>query len=78
LVAGVGCAPSGVATTVLTAGLHDVGLRMNGPVPPGGRPCSVNAIFSVNRSRPPDVFGTSATTESSPPSVARAWIVVGT
>ena len=43
-VAGV---PYGVASTVETAGLHDVGLRMNGPVPPAGRPCSVNAIRSV-------------------------------
>ena len=46
-VTGVAGSPSGVATTVDVAGSHDVGLRMNGPVPPGGRPCSVNAIRSV-------------------------------
>ena len=37
----------GVATAVAVAGAHDVGLRMNGPFPPGGRPCSVKAIRSV-------------------------------
>ena len=42
-----GPSPYGVASTVVTAGRHDVGLRMNGPVPPAGRPCSVNAIRSV-------------------------------
>ena len=78
LVTGVAGSPSGVASTEEIASLHDVGLRMNGPVPPAGLPCSVNAIRSVKRSRPPDCFGSSATIESSPPSLARAWILVGT
>ena len=47
LATGVAGSPYGVATTVEVAGLHDVGLRMNGPVPPAGRPCNVNAIRSV-------------------------------
>jgi hypothetical protein len=40
-------ASHGVASTVEVAGLHDVGLRMNGPVPPAGRPWSVKAMRSV-------------------------------
>ena len=39
--------PYGVASTTVVAGLQEVGLRANGPVPPAGRPCSVNAIRSV-------------------------------
>jgi hypothetical protein len=46
-VTGVAGSPSGVATTDETASLHDVGLRMNRPVPPAGLPCSVNAMRSV-------------------------------
>ena len=49
LVRVTGFAPSvyGVAAIVAVAGAHDVGLRMNGPLAPGGRPNSVKVIFSV-------------------------------